>query len=226
MDGTRIAEATALKGVGLGVYTPAEAARLIDVPSSTLRGWMTDRRGREPLWRSEHADWDGALLLSFRDLVEARVLDALRKQGFSTQQLRGTMAYAREQIGDERPFSTKVFKTDGADIMLDLPDGLLVVSRRNRGQNVFREAIAPVLRPIEYGDTVARILWMQPKKRTIVLDPERAFGAPILHDCSIPTAVLASSVAAEGSPAITARYFDVPVSLVRDAVKFEERLAA
>jgi len=226
MDGTRIAENMDLKGVGLGVYTPADAARLIDVPVSTIGGWMRGSADRDPLWRSEHAERDGPLLLGFRDLVEAKVLYALRRQGFSGQQLRSTIAYAREQIGDERPFSTRAFKVAGADIMLDLPDGLFVVSRKGRGQRVFREAVAPILRPVVYDETAATMLWMQPRKRTVVLDPERAFGSPILNDFSIPTAVLAQSARAEGSPAVTARYFDIPVAQVRDAVDFEARLAA
>lgn len=226
MDGAQISDAMALRGVGLGVYTPAEASRLIDVPASTLRGWMTERQGRAPLWLSEHAEWSGPLLLGFRDLVDAKVLHALREQGFSTQQLRGTLTYAREQIGDERPFSTKAFRTDGADIMLDLPEGLLVVSRRNRGQRVFRAVVEPVLKPVVYDDVAASKMWMQPRKRTIILDPERSFGQPILSEYGIPTDVLAQSAKIEGSPAIAARYFDVPVALVRDAVEFENRLAA
>lgn len=226
MDGAYSTEKPVLKGVGLGVYTPADAARLIDVPVSTIRNWTKGTKDRPPLWRSEHADWDGPLLLGFRDLVEAKVLYALRKQGFSGQQLRGTIAYAREQIGDERPFSTKAFKADGAEIMLELPEGLIVISRRNRGQTVFRDVVEPILRPVVYDDAAAAMLWMLPRKKTVVLDPERAFGTPILHDFSIPTSVLAQSARAEGSPTITARYFDIPVSQVRDAIRFEDQLAA
>ncbi len=226
MDGAHIPNETALKGVGLGVYTPADATRLTGIPVSTLRGWMSDRKGRARLWRSEHTEWSDTLLLGFRDLVDAKVLHALREEGFSTQQLRGTLAYAREQIGDERPFSTRIFRTDGADIMLDLPDGLLVASRRNRGQRVFRSVVEPVLKPIVYDDVVASRMWMQPRKRTIVIDPQRSFGQPILHEHGIPTDVLAQSVEAEGSVTIAARYFDVPVAHVKDAVEFEKHLAA
>ena len=215
-----------LKGVGLGVYTPAEAARLTGIPVSTLRSWTAGGTNREPFWRPQHFSLDEPLLLGFRDLIEAKVLNSLRERGFSSAQLRGTMAYACEQVGDERPFSTQAFKLAGKDILLDMPDDLLVVSRKGRGQSVMRQFVEPILRPVVYDDYAATRMWMQPRKRTILLDPTRAFGAPILDKSGIPTDVLAHSARIEGSAAIAAAYFVVPVEQVRDAQKFEERLAA
>jgi len=213
-------------GVGLGVYLPSEAARLTGVPVQSIRNWMLGRPDREALWESEHSEWSEGLILGFRDLMEARIVHALRMHRFSLQELRGTMNYAREQIGDVRPFSTRDFKVAGKETFLDLPDGILTVSRKNRGQSVFREAILPVLKSVEYGERGANLFWPQLRKRTIALNPEVAFGKPILFDSGIPTDVIARSVAAEGSIKMTARYFEIPTAQVRDAVKFESDLAA
>jgi len=215
-----------LDGVGLGVYTPTQAARLTGIPASTLHLWLRGNKRQKPLWQSEHTTRADNLLLSFRDLVESRVLHALRTQGFSAQELRSTMTYARSQINDERPFSTKMFSTAGPDIMLNLPDGLVIISKKNRGQNVFEDVVAPVLKPIVYNGDAAAMLWMQKRKKTVALDPKRAFGAPILEEYSIPTATLAASVLSEGSAETTARYFDVPLKYVKDAVAFETNLVA
>lgn len=226
MDGSLQDVPVVLKGVGIGVYSATDAQRLLGIPAASIRRWVRGTAHHDPLWKSQHDYWHGPLLIGFRDLIEARIVHELRKRGFSEQELRGAIDYARQQIGDERPFSTKLFKTAGKDILLDLPEGPLTVSRKNRGQSVFREAIAPILKPIEYGDHAAESLWLHPTKRNIILDPTRSFGAPILHEWSIPTDVIAKSVAAEGSETVTARYFEIPVRLVREAVKFEEKLAA
>lgn len=226
MDGTQTMADSALKGVGIGVYSPAEAQRLTRIPASSLRRWMQGTARNDRLWQSQHSTNFDGFLMGFRDLMEARVVHALRKAGFSLQELRGTMDYARVQIGDERPFSTSDFKTAGNDVFLDLPDGVLTVSRRNRGQTVFRETISPVLKSIEYGERNAERFWPQPRKRTIVLDPKIAFGKPVLAAFDIPTDAIARSVEAEGSEKAVAKYFDVPVSQIRDAVAFEQNLAA
>ncbi len=61
---------------------------------------------------------------------------------------------------------------------------------------------------------------------SIVVDPLRAFGQPIAAVSGVPTTTLAESAAAEGSAEITARIFDVPVAVVREAIHFERSLAA
>jgi uncharacterized protein (DUF433 family) len=59
-----------------------------------------------------------------------------------------------------------------------------------------------------------------------ILDPTRAFGQPIATDFGAPTTTLADSVKVEGSVERVANIFEVAVSVVRDAVKFEESLIA
>lgn len=224
MDGSQSISEDHFAGVGLGVYSPSEASRLVGVPVQSIRNWMLGRDDRAPLWESQHTAWSETLILGFRDMMEARIVHALRKHQFSLQELRGTMDYARMQVGDSRPFSTRDFKVAGKDIFLNLPDGILTVSRKNRGQSVFKEAILPILKSVEYGEKAAKFFWPQPRKRTIVLDPEIAFGKPILVESGIPTGTIAGSVIAEGSEKLTAKYFEIPVSQVRDAVKFEANL--
>ena len=57
-----------------------------------------------------------------------------------------------------------------------------------------------------------------------MIDPERAFGQPIVNDEGVPTAVLVEAFEVEGSIATVARWFDVTPIAVRTAIKFEEQL--
>ena len=63
-------------------------------------------------------------------------------------------------------------------------------------------------------------------KPTIVIDPKRAFGKPIASASGVPTVALSDAVKAEGSPERVARLYEVPVTIVRDAIGFEEALHA
>ena len=108
--------------VGIGLYTPAEAGRLLRIPLGKLGRWMRGYRvaGRDypPLWQPQINLGDGHLYLGFRDLMEARVADALMKQGLSAIRVRRAIDAARKLIGQERPLSNNRFRTDGRNIFL------------------------------------------------------------------------------------------------------------
>ena len=75
------------------------------------------------------------------------------------------------------------------------------------------------------GDIVVR--WRPFQGRdSIVIDPRRAFGQPIAAISGVPTVALAEAVTAEGSTERVARLYEVPVAVVRDAVRFEASLQA
>lgn len=139
------------------------------------------------------------------------------------------MERAFEKVGDERPFSTRKFRTDGKTIFLDITrdvrEGELIDLKRRQG--VFRAVVEPSLRDLEFdADAVARWFPLGMSRRSIVIDPARAFGRPVAAESGVPTEVLANAGAVEGSPEAVARLYEVPAAAVRDAVRFERALAA
>jgi uncharacterized protein (DUF433 family) len=62
--------------------------------------------------------------------------------------------------------------------------------------------------------------------KSVVVDPARVFGRPIVVEGGVPTEVLADAVRAEGSPARVAKLYEVPLAAVQDALTFERQLAA
>jgi uncharacterized protein (DUF433 family) len=59
-----------------------------------------------------------------------------------------------------------------------------------------------------------------------VVDPARNLGQPSVTHSGVPTRVLAQSAAANGSAERVALWFEVSPEEVRDAVEFEQSLAA
>lgn len=222
--------------IGIGLYTAAEAARLLRSPAQSVRRWMAgycyssggSQRWMEPLWTPQIPRIDGELELGFRDLTELRFIVRFRKAGLALQTIRACLDVVRTIVGEERPFSTQQFKTDGRKIFLEIAnqtkDPQLIDLAR--GQYAFKAMIEPSFKDLEFEDGVAARWRPLPGRKSIVIDPQRSFGQPIAADSGVATSVLAVAAEVEGSVSAAARAYEVSPSVVRDAVEFEALLAA
>lgn len=222
--------------LGTGFYTAPEAARLLRMPARTVNRWLGGycytsggHRGRmPPLWTPELPANDCHLELGFRDLIELRFVQAFVREQVDLRVIRRCLEAARDAVQDPRPFSTRRFKTDGRTIFLESlkVDGDSELIDLTRGQYVIRAVIEQTFRELDIeGDIVTR--WRPFHGRaSIVIDPRRAFGQPIAADTGVPTVALADAVKAEGSAERVACLYEVPMAVVRDAVRFEALLQA
>lgn len=222
--------------IGLGLYSVPEASRLTGVSAGRIRRWLAGytyhRDGvahrSEPLWYPEVPRLDGTITLSFRDLAEVRVVGALAAQGFGMRSIRRAMIHGRDLLGDERPFSTARFKTDGKRLFIEITrdtDEPALFDPKARAY-VFHRFIAPSFKDFDVDAEAVVRWWPLGHGHHVLLDPQRAFGQPVVDEGSIPTAILRDAVAAEGSVGVVARLYDVPEPAVRAALRFEERQAA
>ena len=97
-----------------------------------------------------------------------------------------------------------------------------------KSQYAFHKVVSPSLyEGIEFSNQDEALRWfpMWPK-RQIVIDPQRAFGRPIVAREGVPTATLAAAAAVEDSSSSVAKWFDVSTQSVHAAVAFERELGA
>ena len=238
-------EPTESDALGRGAYGAAEGLRLLNfsrsnapvrhVSRNTVARWLrgydfgTDgEHHSEPLWHPDYSNEDNLIEFSFRDLIELRFVKAFRDIGLALPTIRECYQRAAEEVQDERPFSTQKFRTDGKTIFLEITEGIQeakLVDLRRR-QNVFRTIVEPSLKDLEFdASAVARWFPLGIARKSIIIDPTRAFGRPIAAS-GIPTEVLSRAVTVEGSVAKVVRLYDVSSAEVKDAVAFEKRLAA
>ena len=224
--------------LGVGFYTISEAARLLRSNPKNIARWLKGYAYRsvdgalkraQPLWRTQLPGYDTNVELGFRDLVELRFVVAFLEHGVGLNVVRRCLENARRILDEERPFATRKFRTDGRTIFLEAlaqegsqAEG--VVDLKNN-QLAFKTVVEPTFKDLDWdGDVVAR--WRPYRGRsTIVIDPKRAFGAPVLAEFGIPTGALAASARADGVER-AARLFETSVALVREAVAFETSLMA
>jgi len=180
-------------------------------------------------YRSRTRPW-GISRCHIADLIEIRFLDAFRQKGVSTKALRIASQRAKELLGRHHPFSTQIFKSDGrtilAEITKDTGDKALLDILSD--QFVFETVIASYLYAgLDFNELKEPTRWWPlGKDRSVVIDPRRAFGAPINARTGIPTNILNSAVNADQSVEFVAKWYGVQVDEVTDAVQFETKLAA
>jgi uncharacterized protein (DUF433 family) len=237
MDHTRIDDA-----LGRGAYGAAEALRLINfrrppamaphkISRQTVVRWLGGQERSQALWMPDFRpiENDDALDVSFRDLIELRFVKAFRDAGLSLQTIRECFSRAVDLVHDDRPFSTRHFRTDGKTIFFEITDGVRegeLVDLKRR-QNVFHRIVEPSLHDLEFdADVLARWYPLGMSRKSIVIDAGRSFGRPLVNDGGVPTETIFRAVEAEGSPERVARLYELPLLAVRDAVSFEKQLAA
>ena len=213
--------------LGSGVYTPREAARLVGTSPQQVLRWTRGSGPNAPLWNAHYQFLDADVTdISFLDLVEVRVVAAMRRAGVSLQAIRFAMSFAQERLGVVRPLASQSFRTDGSEILMEAVerDGqLMSLSSKRPGQKVFREIILQSLNDLEYDQGMA-IRWRPRQFSDVVIDPARSFGDPILDDFGISTAMLRAESRDGSSSRYLSRLYEIPERMVRTAIAFEEGL--
>lgn len=227
--------------IGVGLYTFREAARLTSIPardlSRWLRGYASRKHGAEsseptwqpPLWEGEFAD-EEFQAIGFHDLLEVRFVHAFRRHGVSLRTIRRASENARELFDHPYPFTCKRFQTDGRSIFATAAaetgdTELLDLVRRQYALHPIIEA--SLYAGIDFnGEELAKRWYPNIDDKRVFLDPEIAFGKPVVQEGGVKTAILYDAFKAEDSVDLVSRLYEVPVGAVEAAIAFEERLAA
>lgn len=167
------------------------------------------------------------LLLSFNNLIEAHVLRSLRTDhGVSLDALRQALEYAQGKLGIERLLLREDLCTDAGDLFLDRYGELLSLSRS--GQLAMREIFRTHLKRVEWDR------WKFPVRlhpfvigavadaRPIAIDPQVAFGRPILVSSGVSTRAIAERIDAGETIEELAADYDMDEAEVRQAVLYEK----
>ncbi len=215
-------------------YGIPEAAHYLGIPVSTLQSWVygypyTTRTGRkrfQPLIEVPPGE-RGHRRLSFMNLVEAHVLDAIRRQHrISMPKVRRALDYLQTKLPSKHPLADRSFETDGMSLFIQRYGHLINISES--GQLAVRELIESHLRRIERdpGGLPIKLFPFTRKRqpdepKVVVIDPEVAFGRPVLAGTGIPTASIAERYKAGESIEELADDYHRSPSEIQDAIRCE-----
>lgn len=223
--------------IGVGLYTMRDAARIIRSTPDELRRWLKRERyqshgktyRRKPFVTRLLPLESDAVTLS--ELLELRAIRELRRRGITMARIRSLSAKLSEAWDVDFPFSSRRFAEEvqiaGTNVFSRPSGGTL--RELASGQLAMLELVAPLLEDVDFSaEGTALQFWPLTKKARVVLDAQRQFGQPIDAPTGVPTSVLYEATRANpnDTPAAIARWYDVDVAAVNDAVAFESTRAA
>jgi uncharacterized protein (DUF433 family) len=183
-------------------YTLGEAAHYLLIPLATLRSWTVGRYypvqdGKRLFSPVIPATQKDPAMLSFVNLIEAHVLDAIRRvYGVQLPKVRSAMAFLRHEFNSTHPLIEQKIETDGRDLFIRSLGKLIAAS--DGGQLVMPELIEAYLKRIEWDERgIASRLYPFTRKRqfdepkVIVIDPRISFGRPVLSGTGVRTSIVA-----------------------------------
>jgi uncharacterized protein (DUF433 family) len=203
-------------------YSLPEAARYLRMPVATLRFF-------QPVIRLPQEGWP---VLSFVNLVEAHVLDAIRRDHeISLRKVRTAVAFLRRHYGSIHPLADHQFETDGLDLFIGRAG--LLINLTQAGQLAMRQLVHAYLKRIER-DPAGAPLRLYPftrkraleEPRSVVIDPFVSFGRPVLTGTGISTAIVAERFKAGEALEELARDYERSLLEIQEAIRCELPLEA
>ena len=217
-----------------GLYSVAQAARLLRTDKQKVRGWIAGypRRHIGPILKNDIGWLGPSLAFSFANLMEIRFLQHFAARGVKMPAIRTMAQEAKRLLQHPHPFATKtVFTTDGKKIFADIAEStgdkkLYDLKAKNWA---FLDIIEQSLkRDVTYDPAGDAAAW-HPRKDiapNVIIHPKIAFGQPVIDQDNVPTQTLFDAFEAEGETAQTvAAWFCVAPERVTEAVCFETDLA-
>lgn len=221
------------------LYTIAEAARLLDVPPTTLGTWA---KGYERRLRGRRKPVLGEPIITciptprpepsipFIGLAEGQVVAALRRAGVSLQHIRRAVEALQEEIGIAHALASERLYTDGARVLYDYAERegdeeLAVVVTKQR---VFAPVVAEYVERITYAKDglAARLIVPMTDRRVVEVDPRRSFGQPVFIHGAVRIEDVIDRWKAGESLVEVAGDFGVPVEDVEDVLRASVPAAA
>lgn len=218
-------------------YTLAEAAYYLGIPVATLRSWVLGRHYPVAAGNKfftpiiEIAD-KKKRQLSFINLVEAHVLNAIRREHeIRLPNIRKAIAYLRNKLNSHHPLADQHFETDGLDLFIQEYGRLINISQE--GQLAMRNMLQFFLKRIRRDAKGAPIkLYLFTRRGAadeplaVVVDPAVSFGRPVLDGTGIPTEILAQRYKAGDSLEELVEDYGRPRQEIEEAIRYELLKAA
>ncbi len=214
--------------LGVGLYTPEEAALYARVRTQTVTRWIFGAGG-EPVFEPQVAKSER--LVSFLDLVQTMAIRAIRiTKLVPLQKIREAVHMAQEEFNVSHPLARphKIFLF-GDDVIINVGDAeskkLIQLTGRNKRNYVMAPVAELFMRDIYFENATAR--WYTPLTDgdlEVRLDPQLRFGEPMIKSCGYTTRALWDAYRAEGGIEAAAKAYGVDIKEVELACRFYDQI--
>lgn len=214
-------------------YSVEEASRYVDMPKTTVHNWVSGRQypssAGPQYWANliQRPDPEDTRL-SFSNLIEVYVLNALRKQyRVKMREVRTALEYTQDELEVDRVLLSPHLRATEGNVFLEHLGSLINIGKG--GQEAFPEILQAYLERIEWNlQGVPRRMFPLTRDdyhsapKFVAIDPTVAFGRPVLERKAIKTSTIAERFFLAGqSMSEIAEDFDLKAIEVEEAIRYE-----
>ncbi|WP_238719021.1 DUF433 domain-containing protein [Pelagihabitans pacificus] len=213
--------------IGNGIYTASEIARILRIPYRSVYIWMNrywdGKIGKE--FGSKYS-WDinGKRAVSFHTFIEFYVMMRFSEAGVKPKQVLEAHSELAKMYTTAFPFARrevlKGIKSDGKHIFLKNKHGIIELN----GTKQFNlDLIEIFFVNLEFDkDNLASRFWPIGKEKSILVDPKRRFGRPVIEGKNInPEIIFNHHKAGDPIPYI-AHVYQISEKQVNHAIEYCE----
>ena len=213
--------------IGLGVYTPQEAALYAGVSSRKLSRWLYGTSVSEPILASQLRQ---ERLVSFLDLIQSKSISEARRLGVSFQKIREAIDVAKKHHNIEFPLAHRYALVEfGNELHIHNHDAerITTVTGKAKHQTLMAQIVTKFMRDLEFNaeGVVEKYTPFESNGIQIVLNPKVQFGQPLVGKTGYRADILNKAYLAEGSYGSVADEFGVDMEEVKTAILYMNSLS-
>jgi uncharacterized protein (DUF433 family) len=213
--------------IGSGFYTISDVAKILRLPYQRVSMWVNrywdGELGKE--YENKYS-WvvDGSKAVSFHTLIEFYVLYLFAESGVQTRKVLNAHKELSTMFNSSFPFAQKRIleniQTDGKRIFFYLNNNILSLDGTKQFNLSFIEMF---FKNLEFDkDLLATKFWPLGKNRSVIIDPKRQFGHPVVGKTNIYPETL-FNLYKSGEPInFIAFTYELDEKDVKDAIMFCE----
>lgn len=211
--------------IGLGIYTATEIAKILRVPYRKVYVWMNkywDGKIGKDYGANYSWDINGKRAVSFHTFIEFYVMMRFSESGVRPKQVLEAHAELSKMYSTAFPFARKEvlkgIKSDGKHIYLKTKDGIIELN----GTKQFNLNLIEIFFiNLEFdNDNLASRFWPIGKEKSILIDPKRRFGHPVIDGKNIFPEIIYNHHKAGDPIAYIAHVYQISEEEVNHALEY------
>ena len=216
------------------MYSIPRAARLVGMPSITIRRWLygmeKDQASMRPVFGTLAKAKELSAEVSFIQLAEIAVARHFRNRRIKLERVRRAHEFARAHFQLQYPFAEMDFKVVAVSILTEFqqeePGPSLLMSVDPVGQLALPLDVAEELDHFEYIDALAARWYPLGQSALVVIDPQVGAGLPTVSGRRIPVDTIYGRWKAGENIGFIASDFKLKGAEVETVLRYAEKLAA
>lgn len=211
--------------IGLGVYTTSEIANILRLPYSKVHLWINKYWDGELGKEYENRySWstNNSKAVSFHTLIEFYVMMGFAEAGVKTKKVLQAHKELSKMYDSAFPFALKDvlsnIKTDGKTIYLKTKLGTITLDGTKQFNLNF---IQLFFKNLDFNsEEMASRFWPIGKDKSIIVDPERKFGHPVVDGRNIYPETIYKNFTAGDSKEYLAYVYDLTNYQIDHAIEY------